>query len=135
MVSFASGSTRSRSLGSPGDDCLVFPGETKSGYLNAQVVLRRELYPAMERAKIARVGPTGEKRTFHSFRHTYAKRALENGRPITWLSRHLGHSSLAVTSETYGHWEAAERKREAAAMEGAFGNLTAAAPVVQAVAA
>jgi hypothetical protein len=50
---------------------------------------------------------------------------LENGRPITWLSRHLGHSSLAVTSETYGHWEAAERKREAAAMEGAFGDLRA----------
>jgi hypothetical protein len=59
---------------------------------------------------------------------------LENGRPITWLSRHLGHSLLAVTSETYGHWEAAERKREAAAMEGAFGNL-AATPLVRAVAA
>jgi integrase len=35
-----------------------------------QTVLRRELYPAMKRAGIERVGPTGEKRTFHSFRHT-----------------------------------------------------------------
>jgi integrase len=89
--------------------------------MNPQIVLRRELYPAMERAGILRVGPTGGKRTFHSLRHTFAKRGLESGHPITWLSRHLGHSSLAVTSEVHGHWEAAERKREAELMEGVFG--------------
>jgi integrase len=108
-------------LGQPDDGALVFPGETASGYMNQQVILRRELYPALKEAGIARVGPTGEKRTFHSFRHTFAKRALESGRQITWLSRHLGHSSLAVTSEVYGHWERAERRREALAMEGVFG--------------
>jgi integrase len=37
-----------------------------------------------------------EKRTFHSFRHIFAKRALESGAQITWLSRHLSHSSLKV---------------------------------------
>lgn len=73
------------------------------------------------RAGVPRVGPTSEKRTFHSFRHTFAKRALESGRQITWLSRHLGRSSLAVTSEVYGHWERGERKREAELMEGVFG--------------
>lgn len=108
-------------LGQPDDTALVFPGETASGYMNPQVILRRRLYPALKRAGIPRVGPTGEKRTFHSFRHTFAKRALESGRQITWLSRHLGHSSLAVTSEVYGHWERAERRREALAMEGVFG--------------
>jgi integrase len=61
-------------FGKPDDDMLVFPGET--GYLNPTTVLRRELYPAMKRAGIPRVGPTGEKRTFHSFRHTHAKVAL-----------------------------------------------------------
>jgi hypothetical protein len=75
----------------------------------------------MKRAGIPRVGPTGEKRTFHSFRHTYAKRALENGRRITWLSRHLGHSSLKVTTDVYGHWEAGERRKEAQLMQGLFG--------------
>lgn len=75
----------------------------------------------MERAGVPRIGPTGEKRTFHSLRHTFAKRALENGRQITWLSRHLGQSSLAVTTGVSGHWERAERKREAAMMEGVFG--------------
>jgi integrase len=93
-------------LGKPDDSTLVFPGETPSGYLSATTVLRRELYPAMKAAKVARVGPTGEKRTFHSFRHTYAKRALENGRRITWL---------------YGHFERAERKKEAELMAGVFG--------------
>jgi integrase len=108
-------------LGRPGDEWLVLPGETRSGYLVPTTILRRELYPAMARAGIARIGPTGEGRTFHSFRHTFAKRALESGRQITWLSRHLGHSSLKVTTDIYGHWERAERKREAALMEGVFG--------------
>jgi integrase len=106
--------------GKPAEGALVFPGSTGT-YLWPMTILRRELYPAMVDAKVDRVGPTATKRTFHSFRHTFAKRALENGRQITWLSRHLGHSSLAVTTEVYGHWESAERKREAKAMDGVFG--------------
>jgi integrase len=108
-------------LGSPKDETLVLAGDTRTGYLVPSTILRRELYPAMSRAGIPRQGPTGEKRTFHSFRHTFAKRALESGRQITWLSRHLGHSSLQVTTDVYGHWERAERKREANLMEGVFG--------------
>ena len=101
-------------------DDLVFPGENGSGFVSPTVLLRRHLYPAMAAAEIRRVGPTQEKRTFHSFRHTFAKRALESGAQITWLSRHLGHSSLKVTTDIYGHWERAERKLQAAKMEGAF---------------
>jgi integrase len=84
------------------------------------VLLRRYLYPALAAADIQRIGPTHEKRTFHSFRHTFAKRALERGAQITWLSRHLGHSSLKVTTDVYGHWERGERKIQAAKLEGAF---------------
>jgi integrase len=101
-------------------DDLVFASENGSGFLSPRVLLRRHLYPAMAAAEIRRVGPTLEKRTFHSFRHTFAKRALESGAQITWLSRHLGHSSLKVTTDIYGHWERAERKLQAAKMEGAF---------------
>jgi integrase len=109
---------RDTNTGSP--DGLVLPGENSHGFLSPTVVLRRHLYPAMAAAEIGRVGPTQEKRTFHSFRHTFAKRALESGAQITWLSRHLGHSSLKVTTDIYGHWERAERKIQAAKMEGAF---------------
>jgi hypothetical protein len=36
---------------------------------------------------------------------------------MTWLSRHLGHSTLKVTADTYGRrWERAERRREARQM-------------------
>ncbi len=101
-------------------DELVFPGERGHRFLSPTVVLRRHLYPAMAAARIQREGPTQEKRTFHSFRHTFAKRALESGAQITWLSRHLGHSSLKVTTDIYGHWERAERKLQAAKMENAF---------------
>jgi hypothetical protein len=48
----------------------------ENGYLNPQVILRRELYPAVVRAGVPR-RPTGEKRTFHSPRHTYARLAIE----------------------------------------------------------
>ena len=101
-------------------DDLVFPGDDGHAFLTPTVLLRRQLYPALARASISRVGPTHEKRTFHSFRHTFAKRALESGAQITSLSRHLGHSSLKVTTDIYGHWERAERKLQAAKMEGVF---------------
>ena len=106
--------------GSANEQSLVFPGARGTSFVDPPVVLRRHLYPAMARAGIQRVGPTLEKRTFHSFRHTFAKRALESGAQITWLFRHLGHSSLKVTTDIYGHWERAERKIQAAKMEGAF---------------
>jgi integrase len=107
--------------GSPDDDRLVFPGGGKDGYMPGSNVILRVLYDTMDPAEVPRVGPTGEKRTFHSFRHTFAKRALESGAQVTWLSRHLGHSTLKVTTDIYGHWERAERKRQTEIMEGVFG--------------
>lgn len=107
-------------LGSPDDDCQVFPGDGRDGYLVNGTILKRELYPAMVRAGIPRVGPTGERRTFHSFRHTFARVALEHGAELTWLSRHLGHSSTAVTDRVYGHWSRAARKRAMERLAEAF---------------
>ena len=101
------------------EEDLVF--SRNGDFIPHWVLTRQLLYPAMKRAGIPREGPTGEKRTFHSLRHTFAKRALESGRQITWLSFHMGHSSLKVTTDIYGHWERAEAKREARQMEGVFG--------------
>jgi len=107
--------------GSREEDELVFPRERSGGYVPHWVLTRQVLYPAMKRAGVEREGPTGQKRTFHSLRHTYAKRALETGREITWLSKHLGHSSLKVTVDIYGHWSRAAAKQEAEKMLGVFG--------------
>jgi len=107
-----------KELGSPPpDDALVFPGP--NGHRHGSSITRN-LYGAMLRAGVPREGPTGEKRTFHSFRHSYAKVAIESGTLLTWLQRQLGHSSLNVTADTYGHFESAARKVESAKMEDAF---------------
>ena len=107
-------------LGNPADDTLVLPGDTKTGFINPQVVLRRELYPAMERAGIPRGDRNGEKRVFHSFRHTYARVALENATPMAVLSEHLGHSSTLITASTYAHISAKASRQQAQALQGAF---------------
>jgi integrase len=71
--------------GMPVDDVLVFPGDGPGRYISTSTLTRRVLYPAMERANVPRIGPTGEKRTFHSLRHSFAKRSLELGLQPTWL--------------------------------------------------
>jgi integrase len=106
-------------LGRPEDDRLVFPGPTRSGYLNPKHTAAA-LYGGMAGAEVPRIGPTGEKRTFHSFRHTHAKTALEAGLSITWISKRLGHASIGITLSVYGHFERAARREQAAKLAGAF---------------
>ncbi len=106
-------------LGSPADDKLVFPGATKSGYLSPDMP-RRTLYTIMEKAGIPRVGPTGELRVFHSFRHSFAKKALEQGNALFLVSRHMGHASTDITDKAYGHFEPAAGKLAIAGLDGAF---------------
>jgi integrase len=105
--------------GKPEGAALVFPGETASGRLGVDVA-RRILYPAMTAAGVPRTGPTGEERTFHSLRHTYARVCLENGLQLSWLSKQLGHSSTNVTDTVYGHWSRKAAKAENAKLEGVF---------------
>jgi integrase len=105
--------------GRPNDNRLVFPCEIDGSFVPYWSILD-VLYKAMKSAGVRRVGPTAEKRTFHTFRHTYAKIALENGALLFWLSRQLGHSSPTVTSDIYGHWERKAARAEAAKLTGAF---------------
>jgi len=97
---------------SGGDNGRVFARE-EGGHVDCQYVLRQILYPAMERAGIPRVGERGRARTFHSFRHTFARIALESGAQIDWVRRQLGHSSITLTVDVYGEWGREAQKREA----------------------
>ena len=40
---------------------------------------------------------------FHDARHTNASHMLKQNTNITVISRRLGHSSIAITADTYGH--------------------------------
>jgi integrase len=93
---------------------------TEGSYLVGYTVTRGILYPALASAGIPRVGERGCKRDFHSFRHTFAKIALEHGAEVTWVQRQLGHSSITMTVDRYGHWERRAEKVQAARLEGAF---------------
>lgn len=41
--------------------------------------------------------------TPHALRHLYASLMAAAGVPLERLSRYMGHSSIAVTFDTYGH--------------------------------
>lgn len=56
----------------------------------------REFVPALQRAKLQRVG-------FHSLRHTNVSFRIEQGQSILYISRQIGHSSAKTTLDIYGH--------------------------------
>ncbi|MFN2486440.1 MAG: tyrosine-type recombinase/integrase, partial [Acidimicrobiia bacterium] len=39
----------------------------------------------------------------HDLRHTWATLALQQGVPLKVVSERLGHSSIAITADTYQH--------------------------------
>jgi integrase len=102
-----------------GGDGLVFERE-EGGYLTSSYMTKSVLYPALARAGIARVGESGRKRDFHAFRHSFARLALEGGAEVTWVKEQLGHSSITLTVDLYGHWSRASKKAQAERLAGAF---------------
>jgi integrase len=104
---------------SGGGDERVFGRET-GGYVDPSYMTRRVLYPALAAAGIPRVGERGRERDFHSFRHTFARIALEHGAEITWVQKQLGHSSITLTVDTYGSWARTAEKAQAEKLRGAF---------------
>jgi integrase len=42
--------------------------------------------------------------TPHCLRHTYASLMLQQGEPVTYVQRQLGHASIQLTVDTYGKW-------------------------------
>jgi integrase len=76
------------------DTPLVFPA-SKGGYVNLDNWRRREWYPALDAAGLARRGP-------YHLRHTYATECLAAGISIFELARLMGNS-VKVIDDHYGH--------------------------------
>jgi integrase len=87
------------------DKHIADHGTTDDGYLfrgrRHKLVTRRTYQEDFERA----AGKAGLPPEFipHALRHCYASTSLAHGIPITEVSRWLGHKSIEVTHQIYGH--------------------------------
>jgi hypothetical protein len=74
---------------------LVFPTNGGSPESPSNLI-NRGLHPALRRAGLP-------KTRFHDLRHCYASLLIDAGEPLLVVSRLLGHSSIKITADTYGH--------------------------------
>ena len=56
--------------------------------------------------------------TFHCLRHTFASHMLSRGAPIYKVAKFLGHSSVVVTEQHYGHLDRSVLTEELRHIEG-----------------
>lgn len=56
----------------------------------------RAFYRVLERAGLRRV-------RFHDLRHTFATLLIQNGESLAYIRDQLGHSSIQLTADVYGH--------------------------------
>ncbi len=61
-------------------------------------VKNRHFYPNLTKAGLRRI-------RFHDLRHTYASLLIQNGEPLAYIKEQLGHSSIRMTVDVYGHLE------------------------------
>ena len=61
-----------------------------------QNVKNRHFHKCLEKAGLRRI-------RFHDLRHTFASLLLTNGESLTYVKDQLGHSSIKMTVDTYGH--------------------------------
>ena len=64
--------------------------------LDIHNVSKREFPKCLEKAGLRRI-------RFHEARHTFASLLLQNGESPQYVKEQLGHSSIKITGDTYGH--------------------------------
>lgn len=57
---------------------------------------KRAFLPVVKRAGLRPIG-------LHALRHTYASLLINGGESIKYVSKQLGHASIQITADTYGH--------------------------------
>ena len=73
----------------------MFPS-AEGGPLDGINVYHRDFLPSVEAAGLRRI-------TFHALRHSYASHLIQAGASLTYVKEQMGHSSIQVTVDTYGH--------------------------------
>lgn len=80
---------------------VLFPGNIggtrRAPFYMAENWLRYKLwFPLLEKAGVRRLD-------MHAARHTFASRLIANGENLKYISEQLGHASIAITVDIYGH--------------------------------
>jgi integrase len=93
-------------------DALVFT--TRRGQpLRGPNWRKRVWFPALEAAGLGHL-------RIHDLRHSCASLLIEQGHSPKAIQEHLGHSSITVTLDIYGHLYPEEREKIAAGLESAY---------------
>ena len=74
---------------------LIFPNEIGKP-MSSLNMYNRKFIPAVNKANINAI-------RFHDLRHTYASIMIDQGENIKYVHVQLGHSSIKLTLDTYGH--------------------------------
>jgi len=87
---------------------LVFAGED-GGYLNESRFRNTKFYPVRTQAGLATL-------RLHDLRHCYASYMLAQGTPLSDLKGYMGHHSIQITVDLYGHMVPRKENSHANAM-------------------
>jgi integrase len=81
--------------GQPRISRLAFASEG-GGPLDPRNLYHRDFLPCLEAAGLRRI-------TFHALRHTFASLLIQSGASLAYVKEQMGHSSIQVTVDIYGH--------------------------------
>ncbi len=91
---------------------LVFPN-SNGEYMDANNMVKRRFVPALRRTGLDKI-------RFHDLRHTYVSLLLTENIPIKYIQRQVGHSSIQVTMDIYGHIMPETAEQSVKVLDGLF---------------
>jgi integrase len=68
----------------------------EGGRLDTNISATRALHRCLEEAKLRQI-------RLHDLRHTFASLLIQNGESLAYVREQMGHSSIKVTVDIYGH--------------------------------
>jgi len=76
-------------------DDLVFQSGAET-IVDPDNLVSRSFLPALEKAGLRKI-------RFHDLRHTFGSLLIQDGASLTYVKEQMGHSSIQITVDTYGH--------------------------------
>lgn len=91
---------------------LIFV-EATGAMISGDLLRRRVFHPALEKAGLRQV-------RIHDLRHTVASILIQNGESLAYVRDQLGHSSIQITVNIYGHMEPGRNRAAVAKLDDIF---------------